>query len=78
MLRLFHPSGPLDFVAIDILGPLLNKEMGNRYIDIVTNRYSKLIKAITSANTAATRTANIFMQQWVSNFGIPSAVLTDN
>lgn len=70
--------GPLDLVAIVILRSLLKTESGNRYIDIIMDRFSKLTKPILTTSATVTRIANIFMKQCVASFRLPFTVLTDN
>lgn len=37
-LKLFPPSGPLEFVAMDIIGPLPRTIHGNEFVLVITNR----------------------------------------
>lgn len=40
--KLFPPSGPSEFVGIDLLGPLPRTRFGNQFVFIITERYSNL------------------------------------
>lgn len=53
-------------------------EIANKYIAVITDRYFKLTNAIPTMKTAATRTVNIFMENWVVNVDICWTVLADN
>ena len=77
-LRLFPANGPLEFVAMDILGPLPKTKQGNQFVVVLTDRYSKLTRAIPTGKTTATTVATIFVDHWVIPYGIPNYVLTDN
>lgn len=44
----------------------------------MTHWFSKLMKAIPTRKTTARTVATTTLKQWVSSFGIPSKVLTDN
>jgi hypothetical protein len=41
-LQMFPPSAPMEFLAMDILGPLTQIDKVNRFLLVVTDRFSKL------------------------------------
>jgi Integrase zinc binding domain len=45
-LKLFPVSGPLEFVSMDILGLLPKTEHGNRFLLVISNRFSKLTRTV--------------------------------
>ena len=45
-LKTVHPLGPLEYIAIDILGELPRTPRGNRYLLVMTDRYSKLTTTV--------------------------------
>lgn len=59
-------------------GTLSGNRREIKYIVEMATCYSTLTKASQTANTMATRIAEIFMEYWMSNYEIPSIVLTDN
>lgn len=77
-LQHFPASRPLEFIAMDILEPLPETMQGNQYVVIITDRYSKLTRAIKTSKTAAAHMANIFLDHWIVSFDISSYLLTDN
>jgi Integrase zinc binding domain/Integrase core domain len=78
-LQLFPPSAPMDFIAMDILGPLTPTDKGNRFLLVVTDRFTKLTRAYPLASTTAEVVAKTFSDGWVaSGYGIPQVLLTDN
>lgn len=77
-LQLFSASGPLDLGALDLPRPLSKTRQGNQYICLITDRYSKLMRAISTFKTSETHMADIFVDYWVVPFGIPTYLLMDN
>ena len=78
LLKLFPASGPLEFVAMDLLGPLPKTKRGNTFVLVITDRYSKLTRAIPLKATKATDIAMAFLDTWVYVYGAPKFLLTDN
>jgi hypothetical protein len=63
---------------MDILGPLTTTDRGNKFLLVVTDRFSKLPCAFPLPSTTASVVAPAFFDGWVaSGYGIPSVLLTD-
>lgn len=77
-MKLFPSAGPLEFVAIDILGPLPVSTSGNRFVLVVTDRFSKLTRSIPMKMTTAVKVAEQFVEQWIIPYGAPDYLLSDN
>jgi transposase InsO family protein len=77
-LKLFPASAPLEYVAIDILGPLPKTGHGNRFLLVMTDRFSKLTRTVPLRTTTALVCARAFCDHWVYTYGAPRHVLTDN
>lgn len=58
-LILLPPTGPLEIIAVDILGPPLRRISGNRYVVINTDRYSVLAWAVSTSDTSTSYVATI-------------------
>ena len=76
--KLFPPTGPLDDIAIDLLGPLPRTKNGNSFIAVITDRYSKLTRAIPMKETTAPFMAATLLNNWIIPYGIPNSILSDN
>ena len=71
-MQLFPPNAPMEFIAMDILGPLTTTEKGNRFLLVITDRFSKLTRAYPLSTTTATVASQTFLDGWVaSGYGIP-------
>lgn len=70
LMQLFLREGQLEFVSMDILGPLPNTKTGNKFIVVMTDHYSILTRAIPTKKTTATDVARVFVESWVRKYGI--------
>jgi hypothetical protein len=77
-LKLFPASGPLEFVAMDILGPLPKTEQGNRFLLVISDRFSKLTPTVPLRTITALGVAKAFCDTRVFSYGPPRYLLTDN
>ena len=77
-LKLFPAKGPLEYIAIDILGPLPRTKTGRQYVVVITDRYSKLTRAVPTAKITAPVVAAVVLEHWVIPYGIPNHILSDN
>lgn len=77
-LKLFPARAPLEYVAIDLLGELIKTPRGNRYLLVMTDRYSKFTRVVPLRNITADTVAKTFVRHWVMAYGTPSWVLIDN
>jgi Integrase zinc binding domain len=77
-LKLFPASGPLEFVAMDILGPLPKPEHGNRFLLVISDRFSKLTRTVPMRTITTLCVAKAFCDAWVLSYGPPRYLLTDN
>ncbi|CDF38075.1 unnamed protein product [Chondrus crispus] len=77
-MKLFTPKAPLEFVAIDILGELITTKRGNRYILVISDRYSKLVRTVPLKKISAAHIAQAFVHHWVFVYGPPFKLLSDN
>ena len=77
-MKLFPATGPLDFLAMDLLGPLPRTHQVNEYVLVITDRFTKLCRSVTLRNTKAVTVVTIFLDLWAYAYGAPSYVLTDN
>jgi hypothetical protein len=75
---MFPPDRPLEFIAMDILGPLPLTARGNRFVLCIGDRFTKLAVAVPLPDQTASSVAYAFVDRWVAYYGIPVTALTDN
>ena len=62
---------------MDILGPLPETERGNKYILVIGDYFTKWKEAYPMRNMEATTVANILVREFISRFGVPKYLHTD-
>lgn len=74
------PQGPGVVVGVDFFGPLPVTAKGNSYILLFTNRFSRRADmfAVTATEFTAKGTANVFVNQYMTKWGCPTTLLSDN
>jgi Integrase core domain/Integrase zinc binding domain len=77
-LKLFPPSQPLEFISLDILGPLPVTKSGNKYLVVFGGRYSKAMRVVAVPNITTETLARALVLDTVAVYGIPLLLLTDN
>jgi transposase InsO family protein len=77
-LTIFPPIRPLEFVAIDLLGPLPTTTRGNRFVLCITDRFSKMCVAVPIPDQTASTVSQALVDRWIAVFGIPLTLLSDN
>ncbi|CAN8077309.1 unnamed protein product [Agarophyton chilense] len=68
----------MEFVAMDILGPLPKSSHGKRFVLVKTDTFTKFTRALPLGKTKATDVATAFLSHWVYPYGMPLYLLTDN
>lgn len=74
---LLPQTGPLDCFAMDILSPLPKTKYGNQYLFVLTYRYMKQAMVLPGTTVASMSIATVFVDNWVTQYGIPTYFLTD-
>jgi Integrase zinc binding domain/Integrase core domain len=77
-LTIFPPIRPLEFIAIDVLGPLPTTIRGNRFMFCITDRFSKMSVAVPLKEQTASVVAQTLVDRCIAVFGIPVTLLSDN
>ena len=71
------PSEAFEKIEIDIVGPLPETEHNNKYILTIQDNLTKYSDAIPLKNTQSTTIALAFAEHFISRFGCPQIIHTD-
>jgi len=78
MLKLFPATDRFANLSMDLLGPLTETKTRHVFLLIIVDRFSKLVRAVPLAVLTATDVSSAFFRDWISVYGPPDTVLTDN
>ena len=71
------PSGPMDVVDIDTVGPLVTSNNGNNYIVTVVDWYSSWVEAYPVPNKEANTIVKVLLERFIPQHGCPSKIVSD-
>lgn len=74
-LKLLSVKGPLEFVTLNRLGELIATERGNRYLLVISDRFSKLVWVVPMERVEAFDIARAFVHHWVFSYGPPRHIV---
>ena len=77
-LKTFPPSGPLEYIAIDILCELPRTPRGDRSLLVMTDGYSKLTRTVPLKMITAETVAQAFISHWVFVYRALMKLISDN
>ena len=76
-LTSFHAGIPNERVHLDFLGPFVCSSQGNKYILSIVDQFTKWIEIYALPDQSAQITAKVFFEGWITRFGVPLQVHTD-
>jgi len=76
-LQIYNAGTPFERLQMDILGPFPISNLGNRYLLVISDCFTKWVEAFPVRNFRARTIAEILVNQVISRFGIPLEVHTD-
>ena len=76
-LKLFQVGSQMEWVTVDVLGPLPKTNDGNQYIIIAQDYFTKWPEAFPVPDQKATSVADVLVNQFFTRFGIPQELHSD-
>jgi len=76
-LTLFPATMPFQHIAVNLYVPLDKTAAGHRFILVITDRFTKLVRAIPMDGTSAVDCASVLLDYWVTAYGPPDRLLSD-
>lgn len=76
-LGTYHAGYPLERVHLDFLGPFPESNNGNKYILMLVDQFTKWVECYPLPDQTALSTARVFIDNFVSRFGSPCIIHTD-
>lgn len=76
--QLFSAIEPLESVSTKAVWPLSRTTQGNQFFVVITDNYSKLMRAIQTSKTSSMHIANVFLKHWIVSCGTTRYLLVDD
>ena len=76
-LQLYVVGSSMERIAIDVLGPFVETNSGNRKVLVVGDYFSKWMEAYPIPNEEATTIAKVLVYEFFSKFGVPYEIHSD-
>ena len=76
-MKIISPSRPGQIIASDFAGPLCPTPEGNKYIQIITDLFTKTLMVKAVPNKETTTAVKTIVENWCCMYGFPEKCLTD-
>ncbi|GFX11425.1 retrovirus-related Pol polyprotein from transposon 412 [Trichonephila clavipes] len=76
-LQLYNGGAPFERITFDILGPIPRSSDGNNNILVVMDYFTKWPEAYLISDQEASTVVEILVQHWISRFGVPLQLHSD-
>lgn len=76
-MRQYNVGSPFERIAIDVAGPFPETGHGNKYIVVVMDYFTKWVEAYALPNQEAATIADVMVKEFVSRFGVPLELHSD-
>jgi hypothetical protein len=71
------PRQPNERIHVDLMGPL-KTDSGPKYIVALSDAFTKQLRLATVPQKSASEVAEVIWRHWITVFGVPQVIVTDN
>jgi len=76
-MQIYDTGSPFERLQMDILGPFPTSTSGNKYLLVIMDCFTRWVEAFPLKNFRAKLVAEVFVNQFISRYGVPSELHTD-
>jgi hypothetical protein len=76
-MQQYNVGAPFERIAMDVAGPFPTSDSGNKYVLVVMDYFSKWPEVYPIPNQETTTIADAVVHNWISRFGVPMEVHSD-
>ena len=76
-MKTYIVGAPMERIAIDVMGPVPITDLGNKYILVISDYFTKWTESFAMPNKEAETVADVVVREFVSRFGVPRQLHTD-
>jgi transposase InsO family protein len=76
-LQSYQAGYPGERIHLDFMGPLTTSTKGNKYVLSIIDQFTKWIEICPLPDQSAELTAHTLVDRWISRFGVPVIIHTD-
>lgn len=76
-LKLYNVGAPMERIAVDIMGPLPLTKLGNKYLLVAMDYFTKWPEAHALPNQEAKTVTTVLVQEFICRFGTPLELHSD-
>jgi hypothetical protein len=76
-MRQYNVGAPLERIAIGAMGPLPTLAVGNKYLPVIGDYFTKFVHTIPMRNQDVDNVAKKLIENVITIFGVPMQIHTD-
>ena len=76
-MKTYNVGAPMERIAINVMGPLPIIDRENKYVLVISDYFTKWTESSAMSNQEAETVADVVAREFVSRFGVPRQLDTD-